>query len=247
MSMKWKDISVFQWQQLNDLFLKSKEVTDLDLAVQSAAICLKMTEHEIDSLPIDSLKAILKNIGFIHEELKPEPLKYIHTKNRRYKCIYDVRKIPAARYIETKHFGQDVNANLHKIGACMVMPMKRTLFGWKVDKYDATKHEEYAQDLLEAPITAVLGSVVFFYQVYKGWIKSSKDYLIQEMMTKNLTRYQAEVLYQTLCDSMDGFIKPSLSLTTKKSNLKRLMTYLRSNILITSPISKLKENTKPNN
>ena len=128
----------------------------------------------------------------------------------------------------------------------MVMPMKRTLFGWKVDKYDATKHEDYAQDLLEAPITAVLGSVVFFYQVYKGWIKSSKDYLIQEMMTKNLTRYQAEVLYQTLCDSMDGFIRPNLSLTTKKSNLKRLMSYLRSNILMTSPISKRRENLNRN-
>ena len=140
--MNWKDINVFQWQQLNELFLKSKEENELDLAVKVAGICYNKTEHEIDSMPLDILTPLLKNISFIHEDLKPEPRKFIQIKGKRYKCIYDVRKIPAARYIETKHFGEDVNGNLHKIAACMVMPMKRTLFGWKVDKYDASKHEE---------------------------------------------------------------------------------------------------------
>jgi hypothetical protein len=37
--MTWKDLNVFQWQQLNDLFLKSKDVTDLDLAISAASIC----------------------------------------------------------------------------------------------------------------------------------------------------------------------------------------------------------------
>ncbi len=244
--MNWKDISVFQWQQLNDLFLKSKELNELDLAIQSAAICSKMTENEIDSLPIGELNPLLKSISFIHEELKPNPEKYIKVNGKRYKCIYDVRKIPAARYIETKHFGQDVNANLHRIAACMVMPMKKTLFGWKVDKYDASRHEEYSQDMLEAPITAVLGSVVFFYQVYKNWIKSSKDYLIHEMM-KKMSRYQAEVVYQTLCDTMDGFSRPSLSLPSKKSLWNRHMKSLYYNTLTTLLISRRKGNTKPSN
>ena len=244
--MTWKDISVFQWQQLNDLFLKSKELNELDLAIQSAAICTKMTENEIDSLPIEDLNPLLKSIGFIHEELKPAPQRYIKINKRKYKCIYDVRKIPAARYIETKHFAQDVNGNLHRIAACMVMPMKRTLFGWKVDKYDASRHEEYAQDMLEAPITAVLGSVVFFYQVYKNWIKSSKDYLIAEM-TKKMSRYQAEAVYQTLCDTMDGYIRPNWSLHSKKSRSNKLMNFPYYNTLTTLLTSRQKANTKPSN
>ena len=242
--MNWKDINVFQWQQLNDLFIKSKEENELDLAVKAAAICYNMTEHEIDSMPIEMLTPLLKNISFIHTDLKPEAQKYIQVKGKRYNCIYDVRKIPAARYIETKHFGQDVNGNLHKIAACMVIPMKRTLFGWKEAKYDASKHEEYAQDLLEAPISAILGSVVFFYLVYRNWIRASKDYLIQEMMTKNLTRYQAEVVYQTLCDSLDGYIKLNSLQSTKKLGLKRLMSYLPYNSLTTLLISKRRANMK---
>jgi len=226
--MNWKDLNVFQWQQLNDLFLKSKDATDLDLAISAASICTGLTEHEIDSLPVSDLTPLLKVISFIHEELKPQPERFIKLKGKRYKCIYDVRKIPAARYIETKHFGKDVNANLHRIAACMVMPMKRTLFGWKVVKYDASRHEEYSQDILEAPITQVLGSVVFFYQVYRNWIKSSKDYLIREMME-------------------DGYTKPNWLLHSKESRLKRLMSYLQSNSLMTSLILNRKANTKQTN
>jgi len=244
--MTWKDISVFQWQQLNDLFLKSKDVTDLDLAISAASICSGLTEHEIDSLPVSDLTPLLKSISFIHEEVKPKPEKYIKLKGRRYKCIYDVRKIPAARYIETKHFGKDVNANLHRIAACMVMPMKRTLFGWKVIKYDASRHEDYSQDILEAPITQVLGSVVFFYQVYNDWIKSSKDYLISEMM-KNLTRYQAEVVYQSLCNIMDGYTKPNWLLHLRESRLNQLTNYLQSNSLMTWLTLNRKASMKPKN
>ena len=244
MSMTWKDINVFQWQQIVNLFTKEKDLNELDLAVKSVQIVTGLTEHQIDSLPIGELNPLLKSIDFIHEEIKPEPSKYIKINGRKYKCIYDVRNIPAARYIESKHFATDVNGNLHKIAACLVLPMKKTIFGWKVDKYDASKHEDYAQDMLEAPITSVLGSVVFFCLVYRNWIKASRDYLISEMMEKKITRYQAEILYQVLCDSMDGFIRPHWWLSSRESRWKRLTSYLRFNSLTTLLISKRNQNTK---
>ncbi len=46
-------------------------------------------------------------------------------------------------------------------------------FGWKDLKYDSKKHSEYAEDLLNAPICEVLGSVVFFYQLFNNWIKNT--------------------------------------------------------------------------
>lgn len=243
MIMTWKDINVFQWQQIVNLFTKEKDLNELDLAVKSVAIVTGMTEHQIDSLPLGRLNPLLKSIDFIHTEIKPNPEKCIRVGKKRYKCIYDVRKIPAARYIESKYFAQDVNGNLHRIAACMVMPMKRTIFGWKVDKYDASKHEDYSQDMLEAPITAVLGSVVFFCLVYRNWIKASKDYLVKEMMEKKLTKYQAEVTYQILCETLDGFIRPHWWLSSKESRWKRLTTYLRFNSLTTLVFSKPKAST----
>jgi hypothetical protein len=245
--MTWKNVNVFQWQQIVDLFTKSKDLTELDLAVKCVAIIKGISDTKVNSLPPAELNTILKSIDFIHQEIKPSPEKYIKVGKKKYKCVYDVRRMPSARYIETKHFGNDINGNLHRIAASMVLPMKRTLLGWKVDKYDASKHEEYAQDLLEAPITAVLGSVVFFCLVYRNWIKASKDYLVAEMMEKSLTKYQAEVLYQTLCEILDGYIKPHWWLSSRESRWKRFTIFLQYNSLTTFLFSKPKASTKQSN
>ena len=227
--MTWANITTFQWQQLTELFTNSQDLTDLDLSVKSAAIITNQTEHQIDSLSISELKPLLAKISFVHTDIQPKAVKVIKVNGRRYKCVYDVRNIPAARYIESKHFSTDVNGNLHKIMACMVRPMKRTWFGWAVTKYDAAKHSEYAQDMLSAPITQILGSVVFFYQVYRVWIKSSRTYLVSEMTAKGVTPYQAEAAYQTLCNIMDGFTKPSWLPNMKASIWNKHLNLVQSN------------------
>lgn len=204
--MNWNDITVFQWQQLCELF--TNKYDEVDLMVKAAAICSGMTENQIDSMPLEKFNNLLKDIAFIHSEIQPKPAITINVKGKRYKCIYDIRKLPAARYIESKYYNQDVNNNLHKIAASMVIPMKRTLVGWREDVYDAGKHNEYADDMLEAPAINVLGSVVFFCKVYLRWIKSSKDYLISQM-SLTMSPTQAEQVYQHLCSSMDGFTKPN--------------------------------------
>ena len=223
--MTWKDINVFQWQQITDLFTKeSKDLTDLDMAVKATAIVMGLTEHQIDSLPIDKLKPLLEQVSFLHMEIKPDPAKYIKANGKRYRCIYDIRKMPAARYIEAKYFSDDTNGNLHKLAACMVMPQKRNWLGrWVDDKYDASRHSEYANDMLSAPIVNVLGSVVFFYQVYNNWIRSSKDYLIAEMMKAGMTQAQVDIMAHLLSTSMDGIIPVTLLPTKKISELKRYL------------------------
>jgi hypothetical protein len=132
--------------------------------------------------------------------------------------------MPSARYIEAKHFASDFAGNIHRIAACMVTPMKWTMFGYEPLQYDATRHEQYAEDLQTAPITEVMGSVVFFYHVFKTWTKVFQDYLKQQMMAMGMTKYQAEVMYQALCDSLDGFTRLHLSLNTKGSHLNKSMT-----------------------
>lgn len=191
---------------------------------------MDLTEHQIDSLPTAELKSILQQTKFIYQEVKPETVKVLKVNGKRYRCVFDVRKMPAARYIESKYFDQDRIGNLHKLAACMVIPQKKNWLGmWVDDKYDAAKHPEYSQDMLAAPITSVLGSVVFFYQVYTNWIRSSKDYLTKEMIRKGMSKYQAEKTYIHLCEIMDGFIRPSSLLSTKASGWRKYMHYLLYN------------------
>lgn len=200
----WKDVSVFQWQQLMDLY--SKNDPELDLETLTLSILCNMTESELYSLPQATYNDILKRADFVHEPPKGEAERHIEVNGKRYKCIYDVRNIKAARYIESKHFAKDPTNNIHRLAASMVQPQKRVCFMWKDVPYDATKHEEYANDLLAAPITSVYGSILFFCEVYRRSIHSLKDYLKAEMMTGGMTEEQAEDLHRILCSISDGTI-----------------------------------------
>ena len=224
--MNWSHVTVFQYQQINELYANSKDLTDLDISVKVASILTNQTENQIDSLPVKELGPLLESIAFINEDIKPEAVKVLKINGRRYKCVYDVRNIPASRYIESKHFSSDVMGNLHKIMACMVIPQKKVFLGWVDDKYDAGKHSDYAQDMLEASIVSVLGSVVFFYQVYKLWIKNSRDYMVNQMMEQGVEKMKAEEVHQVLCTIMDGFTKPNWLPTLKESHLTKHLTYL---------------------
>lgn len=221
--MNWSDVTIFQYQQMQNLFSKKdKGDTELDIAVKTLAILTNRTEAQIDSLSVRELTEQLKGIDFVtNSEPQPKPVDFIKVNGRKYRCVYDIRNMPYSRYIETKFFAEDTLNNLHKIGASMIRPMKMTWRGWKLQKYDASKHEEYAQDLLEAPFEQVYGSVVFFCQVFTNSIKNLADYFKKEMIKKGMTPEEAEIQVGILCESMDGFIKLPSSQNTKESNLKK--------------------------
>lgn len=216
--MEWKDVTLFQYQQYQNMIKKKDDHdTDLDLAIKTLAIMTNRTEVEIDSLMVKELNDQLKKIEFVAKyEPQPKPVDVIKVGKKRYRCVYDIRNMPFARYIESKYFGEDTLFNMHKIGASMVLPMKWTWRGWKVAKYDATKHEEYANDLLGAPYEQVYGSVVFFCQVFVNSIKDSKDYLIIKMIQMGIPIETAEQRVEDLVASLDGFIKLRSSQNTKE-------------------------------
>jgi hypothetical protein len=109
----------------------------------------------------------------------------------------------------------------------MVIPQRRYTFGWKDVKYDASRHDEYAQDMLSAKFVDVYHSIVFFWDVYRNWMEASKDFLIQQL-AKNKTTEVAREEVQNLLNIMDGNIAPNLLPTTKIAQLAKHTNYLLS-------------------
>ena len=218
--MNWKDVTVWQWQQIQNIALKQGAGdTFLDIAVKTLAILKNQTEGQIDSLSLKELKDELTKIEWVNTtQPNPKPQNYIKVNGKRYKCVFDVRNMPYARYIETKFFAEDVTNNLHKIAASMVVPMKLTWRGWKVAKYDSTKHEEYANDLLSAPFESVYGSLVFFCQVLRDSIRIIVDSSKNELIQKGLSELEIEVITKDLWSDLDGFINQLSSQTTYELN-----------------------------
>jgi len=218
--MTWNDINVFQFQQI----VKAREEKEsIERDSKLIAIINGWGEMQVDSLTVSEFNKEREKLRFLDEDITGKAVNYITINKRRYKCIYDLRKINAARYIESKTFSQDLIPNLHKIAASLIHPMKKGLFSWRLDKYDAAKHEEYSQDMLEARFVDIYHSVVFFYQVYRNWMEVSKGYLIAEMIKKGVIN--PEKVVADLLNIMDGNIAPKLLPTTKISQLQKHMNY----------------------
>ena len=219
----WDKINVWQYQQIyNALNTKDKDATDLDLEVKLVGIVNNMTEMQIDSLPLSEYKELGKTIAFLNEPIEGTPKKHINVShNKRYKINYNISKMPFARYIESKVFSEDLYGNLHKLAATMVIPQKRKFGIWFNQKYDASMHQEYANDMLDAKFVDVYHSLVFFYQVYKNWIEISKDYMIAGMIQAGMTESQADIMAHLLSEFTDGTIPVTLLPPKKISELKK--------------------------
>jgi hypothetical protein len=221
----WDKINVWQYQQIyNALNTKDKDATDLDLEVKLVEIVNNMTEMQIDSLPLDEYKKLSKTIAFLNEPIEGTPKKHIIISyNKRYRINYDISKMPFARYIESKVFSEDLYGNLHKLAATMVIPQKRKFGIWFNERYDASRHEEYSNDMLTARFVDVYHSLVFFYQVYRNWIEVSKGYLEKKMVEAGMQEAQAKEVVQSLCSILDGNIVPNLLPSTKIVQLAKHM------------------------
>ena len=224
--MTWNELTVWQYQQIYPIVTKpEKDWTTLDVESKLVGIIFNLTDTQVDSLSVGQFNNLKATLGFLDDKIEGKPVKYTEVNGKRYRFIYDVQQIKAARYIETKVFSTDLVGNLHKLAASMVMPQKKTWYGkWIDDKYDASKHSEYAEDLQGAKFMHIYQSVVFFYQVYRNWIEVSQGYLIQEMIAKGMDTETALKVVQTLCATLDGNIVPNLLPTKKILQLTKLMS-----------------------
>ena len=223
--MTWNELTVWQYQQIYPIVTKpEKDWTNLDVESKLVGIIYNLTDTQVDSLSISQFNNLRATLNFLDDKIEGKPVKYTQVNGKRYRFIYDVQQMKAARYIESKVFSTDLISNLHKLAASMVMPQKKTWYGkWVDDTYDAAKHSVYADDLQASNFVHIYHSVVFFYQVYRNWIEVSKDYLIREMMEKGMTMELALKGVQTLCEILDGNIAPNLLPNTKISQLAKAM------------------------
>jgi hypothetical protein len=225
----WKKINVWQYQQIYNVY-NSKEnyLTEIEIDSKLVSIVNDMTELEVDSLTLTKFNKLKKSILFLTQPIEGKPVKYIAiNKTKRYKINYDISRMPFARYIESKVFSEDLYNNLHKLAATMVIPQKRILGFWFNQKYDASKHQEYSDDMLTAKFIDVYHSLVFFYQIYRNWIEVSQDYMVSKMMQSGMTQEKAKEVVQNLCSILDGSTPPNLLPSTKIAQLRKRMNLVQ--------------------
>jgi hypothetical protein len=223
--MTWNDVTLSHYQQLYPT-ITDPSLDHWEKDMEIVRVLNNMTHKELEELPFHDYRELRKDISFIYQVPQGGQPKYLQGKKRRYKVIYDIQKMPFARYAEAKTFAGSTEAefvkNMNMLVASMVMPMKKRFGVWKPDVYDSERHSEYADDLLDASFQDVYQASVFFYQLFTLLIHSLKGYMVENLMTANLTKAQAEGVHEALCSSLDGFTTANKLPTLKASVWKRL-------------------------
>lgn len=199
----WNKLTIQQAQEIDRI--RQSDDPPLEVEIELVATINNMTIDEVDSMEWGKYTELRKTLDFLTTMPEGKPIEFVTIGKKRYRFIYDIRQIPFARYIEGKTFAQNFVKDLHKLAASMSIPQRKTWYGkWVDQKYNAAKHSEYAEDLLNAPFEAVYSSAVFFYHLYRNWIEVSKVYLIKEQMKMGKTMEEAEKLVRDLCTYLDG-------------------------------------------
>jgi hypothetical protein len=210
--MTWNDLTVEQYQQLYPIVQNDN---GLDMLVEVISILEGMAIDEIDSKPYKWLLDKEKEYEFLSDLNFDKTAKsFIDVNGKRYMFCHEIENMPAARYIESKVMSSNIAENLHKLIASCVYPMKKGLFGWKVQPYNVKDHAVYAEDMKKANFVDVYNNVVFFYHVLNDWIQSSQASMMKELEGK-MTMEDSQRLVQILSEIMDGFT-PSKGLQSTK-------------------------------
>ena len=221
----WNKISVKQYQQIFQIINEEDDGTQgLTKDMKILGVIHNMTLEELDGFSVTDINEMRKGLKFLEEQPKPVKVKMVKVNGKYYRFQPNIKHLPFARYIEAKAFSEGIIENMHKIAATMFMPQKRTWYGLLVDdKYNASKHEQYANDLANANYAEVFFCFVYFYQVYRNWIEVSKDYMVKRMVNLGATKVEALMVVKSLCDILDGNIQPNLLPNTKIAELQKYM------------------------
>jgi hypothetical protein len=200
-------VTVGQFQQLYAISLMNAD--EIDKSILFVQTLTGLNEDEVLALPATKFNKICRKVKNVFDFDAGKPRKVIRAGGRRYIINYELSKV-TGRYVEVTSFSQDVIPNLHRIMASIT---QRCKWSWRTFKlvpipYDAKKHEQYADDMLEADFEAAYHSAVFFWAAYAKSMKILKPYLMKELQKKGMTERLSEAMLSGLQSGLDGFTQP---------------------------------------
>ncbi|WP_143822379.1 hypothetical protein [Mucilaginibacter pedocola] len=205
MKISWNSISVAQFQEIHAMAI-APEIDELSRLTRLICVVHNLTEQQVDELTVTQFNALANDCRFLlSAQIPGKPVKSFMVGTRKYSVNYTPSKLKHRQYVEISHFANDPIANLHYILASIVQPVK---WGFK-QANKASRHQQIAQDMLNAPITVLYHTCIFFCKLYKSLIEAMRASLVAEMMEVGKSRKQAEELVTIFSAVMDGSIQPN--------------------------------------
>ncbi len=186
----WEGVTIEQFQALQKILAEKGDEYATNVAIIS--IMSGVPVDEIETYALKTYAKCMRTLSFLSEQLVGEVQKVVEFEGLRYDVITDVYKLNGGQYITLMHLMKDpdkVIDQLHEVMAVFLVPKKKTWYGWKKQPYNADKHKEVAEQMLQAPMTIVQPLSAFFLSSY---LKSAKHILESSVRKAEKVKKQAE-------------------------------------------------------
>ena len=207
------DITLIQYQEYNQEIEARKELPDAEeyLLIKKIEIFCKLTREQVLNIEYSSIKQISDILDKILEE-QPELTE---------KFTLNGIKFGWLPKLDDMSYGEllDLNSNISDWDSMQVAmgvlyrPIKQELKNglYNIEKYEGDK---YHKDLRQMPLSAVIGSMVFFWNLGLDCVK-----YITKSLEENLTDFQNQL---TLTETGIGIAQSTNSLEVILQNMKLL-------------------------
>lgn len=172
-------LSVRQFQEL--FHIVEMDLPDIELSTIIVKTLTGKSDAEIENMPVKKFNKICRDAkksidAYVSNVDKKKAVKFLKVNGNLYQLHYDMRRMNAGKYVEAATFSQEPIKNLHKILATMAVPMHWTWGGLRAKPYNEQKHEEIAEDMLDADFEVAYAACVFFCKVWAELIKNLNTY-----------------------------------------------------------------------
>lgn len=193
---KWSDIKIIDFIKIQQIIkdksfeeeYEDETLCEFERFLHLIALLSDKDVTEIKQLDLDSLSKIRTALNFIYhpEQIEKRLPEYFLHHGKYYKVIKDVRKLSAGEYIDLSTYTKDGNDdNLNQVMALFCYPCN-----WLGQR--KKKPLNFADQLLDLPITVCYPIAVFFYQNYNNSLIAIQDYLMTQM-EKTIMELKEEV------------------------------------------------------
>ena len=205
------EITIEQFIKYNRL-IRLENISEFALMIGIVAIFCDITTDKAMEIPFNEVKEIANQcIEVLNKEVEQKRVNELTFDN--FGFIPNLDNITAGEYIDLDKYAGDFE-NYHRFMAVAFRPITKKVFNdYSIEKYDGS--DKYAGQMLKAPLSMLLSSQVFFYNLSKELLKATRDYLQQPTA-------EIEQLEKALQQNGVGINQLTQSLQDAELNLEKL-------------------------
>lgn len=200
------DITLIQYQEYHEEIEKRKKLPDADeyLKIKKIEIFCKIPREQIMQLEYNSVEDISKILDDILEE-QPNRVERFQLNGIKFGWMPDLDKMAYSELLDLNNNISDWSA-MHIAMGVLYRPIKNESNGlYNIEKYEGDKYHKQIRNM---PLSAVLGAMVFFWNLGLDCVKYILNSLeMEKEFQSQLTLTETGIGIRQSMNSLEGILQ----------------------------------------